>query len=380
METEIIAIDPAKKEITYRTSSGEEGTDTYDKLILSPGSAQVELDFIDMDLENITFFAGPAAAELIRERLDHGKKAVVVGAGYIGIEAVSSFLKAGVDVTLVDMQERILPNSLDKEFTDIIEADLKERGAHLQLGEKLTQILSKEGKVTGVQTDQGSYEADTVIIALGVRPNTDWLEGLLDLEDGYVVVDSKGQTSLPDVYAAGDAVKVTYTPTGKKAPIALAPIARKEGAIATKNALGQAGYRTPEFQGTSGLHLFDYYFASTGLKEVDADQYDGEVASHYVEEKIYVDFLHEEDNLIMMKIYYDQVSERILGAQLMAKNHDITPAINTLVVAIQAGWSLYQLGHADFFFQPDLNRPWNYLNYLALSAREDLYGADQLLF
>lgn len=381
MNTTLIDIQSDKKEVTYQTEDGDKRQMSYDKLILSPGNSMVAPGFLDMSLENVTHFAGPDAAEYLRKRLNESKKTVVIGGGYIGIEAVSSFNKAGVDVTVIDMQDRLLPVSLDKEFTDVIQADLEKRGVKVQTGEGVKELMSENGKVTGVKTDKGEYPADTVIVALGMRPNTQWLEGILELDErGFVVVDKHQQTSVPDVYAAGDSSTIEYAPTGKQFPIGLVPVARRTAIVAAKNALGDTSYTSKTFVGSSGLRLFDYYFASTGLKDANASHYDGEVASHYVEEKIYVDFVKEDDNKVMMKIHYDANTERILGGQLMAKNHDITPAINTLAVAIQANWTLEELAHADFFFQPDLNRPWNYLNYLAMSARGEVYGADELLF
>lgn len=380
METAVTNIDPDKKEITYEAADGKTGTESYDKLILSPGNQMVAPGFLNMDLENVMHFAGPAVGSYLRENFKNFENAVVIGAGFIGIEATSSFIQHGVNTTLVDMAETIIPANLDKEFTDVIVEDLKERGVAIQTGEAVKEIVEKDGKAVAVKTDKGEYPADVVIVAMGVRPNTGWLEGILELDERkYVVVDEHQRTSVADVYAAGDGTQVNLY-TGGKAPIALVPPSRRTAAVAAKNALGDDSYKEGRFAGTSGLELFDFFFASTGIKDANADSYDGNVKSHYVEERIYPDFMHKDNNKIMMKVHYDADTEKILGAQLMAKGHDITASINTMVVAIAAGWTLKDLAYADFFFQPNLNRPWNYLNVLAMSARGELHGADKLLF
>ena len=216
-------------------------------------------------------------------------------------------------------------------------------------------------------------------MAVGVRPNTAWLKGILDLDErGFVQIDSNMKESADDIYVAGDATKVPYAPSDNDyRSIALASNARRQGVVAAMNIVGKP-QTMPSVSGTSGLTLFDYKFASTGVKDIDAGNLEVEVASTYYEEAIRPNFIGDAGK-IMMKIHYEKDSHRILGAQLMSRE-DLTASINTISVAISAKWTLEDLATADFFFQPGFNRPWNYLNVLAQQALNQTYGSDKELF
>src|SRR5699024_4562103 len=146
------------------------------------------------------------------------------------------------------------------------------------------------------------------------------LDGIINLDDhGLIEIDDYLQTSESNIYAAGDATKVPYAPGNDKRLIPLAGNARRQAVIAAKNiAAGKTNLPLPAVSGTSGLGLFDYKFANTGIKDVDADSLDVEVASKYYEEQILPDFMHD-DTKIAMKIHYEKESHRIVGAQLMSK-------------------------------------------------------------
>lgn len=376
--SEVIDINPKEKLITVKTAEGE-STTTYDKLILTPGAVPFELPVEGKNLEHVFYLRGREWADQVKKRMNVAKKAVVIGAGYIGIEVMESFVKAGIDTTIIDNLDRILPTYLDKEFTSILEKDLKERNVQVQMGELVKEMIGENGKVTKVITNKGEYEADTVIIAAGITPATGWLKDIIKLDSkGMIEVDEYMQTSEENIFAAGDATKILLNPTQTQVTIPLASNARRQGIVAARNIV-KPTMKMTGVQGTSGLSLFDYHFATTGVKAMDVEQPKTEVCSSYVEEKIRPDFMHEEDNLVKMKIYYEKDSRIIKGAQLMSKK-DVTASINTMAVVIEAEWTLEHLARADFFFQPEYNRPWNYLNVLAMQALDETYGSDKMLF
>ena len=172
-------------------------------------------------------------------------------------------------------------------------------------------------------------------MAVGVKPDTDWLKDILDIDEkGFVKVNEYLETSAEDVYAGGDATYVHFNPTGKEICIGLATNARKQGVTAAKNALGEK-VKAPGVNGTSGLAFFDLKFATTGLKDATVDSYDGEVKTYYCEEKIRPSFMRDEENTVEMKIFFDAETEVILGAQFLSTK-DITHAANTLSLAITA--------------------------------------------
>jgi len=372
-------LDTDKKVITVE-QNGQSKEVSYDKLFLSPGGKPVTspVDNIDQ-YNNVLFMRGREWADQIKQRMPQAKKAVVVGGGYIGIEAAEAFAKAGIETTIVDIADRILNTYLDKEFTDILEENSKQHGLYFKGGETVQSLSGdNDGNVTKVVTDKAEYEADTVLFAVGVEPATEWLDGKIDLgKKGIINIDHQQQTSAKDVYAGGDATLVPFAPVNEDRYIALATNSRRQGVVAAKNMTGN-DMTMPRVSGTSGLQLFDYKFGQTGVHGTEADSYDGNLGQKYVEELIHPKFM-QDDTKVHMKIIYDEDSHKILGGQVMS-TEDVTASINTISIAISAGFTLEQFAVQDFFFQPDYDRPWNYLNVLAQQALGDTFGSDKMLF
>ncbi|MGI2315035.1 FAD-dependent oxidoreductase [Staphylococcus saprophyticus] len=378
-ESDVVDLNVENKVITVN-KNGQTNEFSYDKLFLSPGGKPVTppVEGIE-DTNHVYFMRGREWADKIKERMSSAKKAVVVGGGYIGIEAAEAFAKAGIDTKVIDISERILSTYLDKEFTDILENNAQTHGLTFLGNETVKSLESDtEGNVSKVVTDKGEYEADTVIFAVGVVPATEWLDGKIKLgTKGIIEIDEYLQTSAKDVYAGGDATMIPYAPTDEQHYIALATNSRRQGVIAAKNMAGKS-LKMPKVSGTSGLTFFDYKFGQTGIHGFESDNYNGNLGSKYVEELIRPKFMQDEQK-VHMKIMFDKDTHRILGGQIMSKEN-LAESINTLSVAINAGWTLEQLALVDFFFQPDFDRPWNYLNVLAQQALNDTFGSDQMLF
>ncbi|GAB4075135.1 FAD-dependent oxidoreductase [Barrientosiimonas marina] len=379
VNSEVTGLNPDEKTITVKSPDGET-KESYDKLFLSPGAVPFELPVPGNNLTNVYYLRGRDWAGQVNERMKTAKQAIVVGGGYIGIEAAEAFTKAGIDTTVIDTLDNILPAYLDKEFTEVVEANAAEHGMKFRPGEMVKEIAGENGKVSKVVTDKAEYEADTVLIAAGVRPDAGWLNGIVDLDErGFVKVDEYLQTSHQDIYAGGDATKVPFAPGNDKRSIPLAGNARRQAVIAAKNmAADENKYKMPAVSSTSGLALFDYKFANTGIKDANADTLSAAIDSQYHEEQILPNFMHD-DTKIAMKIHYEQDSHRIVGAQLMSQK-DVMMAINAISVAISANWTLEDLALADFFFQPEYDDTWNFLNVLAQQALGETFGSDQQLF
>lgn len=378
LESEIIGFDEEKQTVTVK-SGNDESEQAYDKLFLSPGAVPIEIPIPGADLENLYYLRGRDWADKVNERMKDAKKAVVVGGGYIGIEAAEAFAKAGIDVTVIDALDTILPTYLDSEFTEILEKQAADNGMNFRGGEAVKEIQGESGKVAKVVTDKGEYEADTVLMAVGVRPNTGWLDGLVDLtEKGFIKTNKYQQTSAKNVYAAGDATFVPFAPGGDDRPIALASNAHRQAFIAAKNIVEGDKYEMPAVSGTSALSLFDYHFATTGVKSVDADSIGEEVESATHKHHYRPKFL-ENPYDIYMKVYYTKADKRIVGLQLMSEAN-VMQAINVGSMAISAKWTLEDLALQDFFFQPEYNNTWNFLNTLAQVALGEDYGSTEELF
>ena len=381
MDSKVIAVNPDSKVVTVEKENGTTYEESYDQLILSPGGLPGKPPIEGVDSENIFFFRGRGWTDIVRKRKDVAEKAVIVGGGFIGIQVAQAYTLAGIDTTVIDMEERLLPTYLDKEFTDLLEQHAAEKGLNFRPGEAVQEFVADgQGAVEKVVTDKGEYEADTVILATGVVPGTKWLEGILEMtEGGYIKVNEYQQSSEEDIYAAGDATMYPYAPTGGLAPTGLATLSSREAVIAAKNvAAGENKFKTPAMSGTAALHLFDYKFASTGLNDASAARTDLNISSKFYQTRILPEFI-DDDREILMKIHYETDTHRILGAQLMSKK-DITQSINTMSVIISAKMTLENLALQDFFFQPERNNRWNYLNQLAQQALGETFGSDQQLF
>lgn len=366
--TEITAIEPDLHQVRVKNLVNQkERVENYDKLIISPGAVPIELNLPGKDLDNIYFMRGRQwAIKLKQKTVDPDvENVVVVGSGYIGVEAAEAFAKAGKKVTMIDILDRPLAVYLDQEFTDVLTEEMEKNNVKVVTNETV-QSYAGDGRVQKVITDKGEYAADLVVVAVGVRPNTDWLKDTLDLHpNGLIKTDEFMRTSAPDVFAVGDATMIQYNPVDTDVNIALATNARKQGRFAVKN-LEAPVKPFPGVQGSSGLAVFDYKFASTGMNEVMAKKLNKATKSVLVVDDYLMDF-NPDKQKAWFKLVYDPETTQILGAQVMSKA-DLTANINAISLAIQAKMTVEDLAYADFFFQPAFDKPWNVINTAALEA------------
>ena len=371
MEHNVTNVDDINKVVTVTNLlTGEERSETYDKLVMTTGSWPIEPPIPGVDAGNILLCKNYNQAQKIIARKDHTKKVVIVGGGYIGIELVEAFSDTGKQVTLIDGLDRILNKYLDPEITDILENDLRERGVTLALNQSVQGFDADEnGNVKTVKTPEGTFEADLVIMCVGFRPSNELLKDKVDaLPNGALKVNEYMQTSNPDIYAAGDNVAVHYNPTQDHSYIPLATNAVRMGSLVGKNIVSnKVKYRGT--QGTSGLYLFGWKIGSTGVTVNSAPFFNLNVKSVVLEDNYRPEFMPTTEK-VLMKLVWDADTKVILGGQLLSK-YDITQSANTLSLAIQNKMTIEDLAYVDFFFQPHFDRPWNYLNLLAQAALEE---------
>ncbi len=367
MKHDVKSVNFDRKTITvYNMETGEEFTDTYDKLIITTGSWPVIPKIKGIDLENILLSKNYSHSNSIIEKARTAQKITVVGAGYIGVELVEAFRNQGKEVSLIDSQDRILKKYLDREFTDTAEKELADHSVKLILNENVVEFEGTDNKVHCVVTDKGRYNTDLVILCIGFRPNTDLFKGKLDmLPNGAIIVDEYMRTSVKDVLAAGDSCAVMYNPTGLHEYIPLATNAVRMGTLAARN-INDPTVKYMGTQGTSGIKVYSYNIAATGVTEEYAKSTGMEVTSSTVLDNYRPEFMPEYESL-QLKVVYETQTRRIVGAQILSKA-DLTQSINTLSVCIQNGMTIDQLAFVDFFFQPHYNTPWNYLNSAGLNA------------
>ncbi|SHF14893.1 NADPH-dependent 2,4-dienoyl-CoA reductase, sulfur reductase [Marinitoga hydrogenitolerans DSM 16785] len=353
-----------KKLLIENLETGEIFENEYDKLIITTGSWPIMPDIEGINMDNILLSKNFYHAQNIISKIENVKKVVVVGAGYIGVELVEAFRKQGKNVTLIDIEDRILSKYLDKEFTDIAEEALKENGVKLALGEKVVKFEGENNKVKKVITTKSEHEADLVILSIGFKPNTDLFKNKLKmLDNGAIIVDEYMRASEKDVYAAGDCCAVYYNPLKEYEYIPLATNAIRMGTIAAYN-LKEKRLKHLGTQGTSGIKIYGNNIAATGLTETVAKSKGIDVESILITENHRPEFMPTFENL-KFKVVYEKKNGIILGAQIISKA-DLTQSINTMSVIIQNKMKMEELAFVDFFFQPHFNKPWNFLNIAGL--------------
>ncbi|WP_307471929.1 FAD-dependent oxidoreductase [Paenibacillus harenae] len=367
MRHDVLAIDTDAKTIEVRNlATGEPFVDTFDKLVMTTGSWPIIPQMEGIGLENIELCKNYQHSQTIIEKAKHAKRIAVIGAGYIGIELVEAFEELGKQVTLIDNMDRVLFKYLDESFTAIVEKQFADKGVTLALGQTVTSFTGEDGRVTRINTTAGEYEADLVVLCIGFRPNTELLKGQVDmLPNGAIIVDSYMRTSKPDIFAAGDSCAVHYNPTGQHAYIPLATNAVRMGTLVARN-LMKPTVRYLGTQGTSGIKIYDYNIASTGMTEAAALAAGLNVKNVTIEDNYRPEFMPTYEK-VMLKVVYEAEGGRIVGAQILSKV-DLTQAINTLSVCIQNEMTMDELSFVDFFFQPHYNKPWNLLNQAGLQA------------
>ncbi|MGE0003656.1 MAG: FAD-dependent oxidoreductase [Candidatus Izemoplasmatales bacterium] len=367
MKHEVLSVDTkAKKVVVKDLVTGDTFEDTFDKLVIATGSWPIIPRIPGIESANVLLSKNYNHSNEIIAQAAAAKKITVVGAGYIGVELAEAFAVQGKEVVLIDAEDRIMPKYLDKEFTDVAEKAFRDHGITLALGEKVSEFVTTHGLVHQVVTNRGAYDADMVILCIGFRPNTKLFEGQVAMTpQGAILVDEYMRTSCEDVFACGDSAAVKYNPLNETRYIPLATNAVRMGTLVGRN-LVKPTTKALGTQGTSGIQIYEYGIASTGLTEIVAKEQGIDVATVMIKDHNRPEFMPEYDE-VMLKVVFDKKSRRLLGGQILSKL-DVTQHMNTLSVAIQNNMTIEDLAFVDFFFQPNFNKPWNLLNLAGLAG------------
>lgn len=376
LQHDVLEIDRANKIITVKNlQTGEVFKDNYDKLVFAGGTWPIVPPFEGINLENILVSKTFTHAKDIKKKaLDSEiKNVVIVGGGYIGVELLEAFHKYGKKVTLIDMQDRIIPNYFDPEFTNKVEEKIREDGIKLQFGEKVMRFVPDQSgaKVAFVETDKGKYLADLVILAIGFSPNTKILTDVEKTPNGAIKVD-EFQRCLSDenVYVVGDSAAMIHNVTKKHAHIALATNAVKSGIVAAFHLAGRNDIPFPGYVGTNSISVFGFNYASTGYTAKSCELIGlQDIASEYLEDWDRPEFMQIKSK-VWIKITYEKASLRLVGAQIgsYGKEFNHTEVIYFLALAIQKGLKLTEIALSDFYFLPHFNKPFNFVLQVILNA------------
>jgi NADPH-dependent 2,4-dienoyl-CoA reductase/sulfur reductase-like enzyme/rhodanese-related sulfurtransferase len=391
---EAIKISADKKTVELRNvTTGVVTTESYDKLVLSPGAASVRPPLPGIDLPGIFQVRTVPDARAIREWIEKGSlflsgmhsysgfqtvrpktRAVVIGGGFIGLETAENLVHRGFDVTLVEMLDQVL-SPLDREMARIVEGFVEKHGIHLALNDGVAgfkqiasgslEVLTKSGK---------AYPADIVILALGVRPETALAKtaGLTVGERGGIRVDDQMRTSNQDIFAVGDAVEVKDFVTGEWSLIALAGPANRQGRIAADVIAGRDS-RFRGSQGTSIIGLFGGSAAWTGASEKTLNRIgDKDYEKIYLYPNSHAGY-YPGARPVAMKVLFRKSDGRLLGAQALGLDN-VDKRISALAVALQMGATIYDLEEVELCYAPQFGSAKDPVNFAGMVAADILRG------
>lgn len=350
---EVIEIDAKGKKVTVKNlNGGMIYQESYDKLVLSPGAKAIMPPIDGINNNNVfslrTVENTFAIDQYIKEH--QVSKAIVVGAGFIGLEMAENLKYRGIDVTIVQLMDQVMA-PLDKDMAAVVQNYLRSQGIELILEKSLTKIIEKNGQSYGVLNDQTEVSCDLIIMAVGVQPENTLAKqaGITLGLKGAIVVNEYMQTNIKDIYAIGDVVAIKHLITKKDALISLAGPANKQGRLVANHICGMPG----KYQGTQGssiLKLFDMHIASTGLNEQDAINagidYDYVVLSSASHATYYPDAKN-----MFVKVLFELKTGRILGGQIVGFG-GVDKRIDVLATAIRAKMSGFDLTELELAYAP----------------------------
>lgn len=365
---EVTAIDRAAKTVTVRNlETGEVFAEAYDKLLLSPGAKPTQPALPGVGLDRL--FTLRTVEDTLRIHRfvaeQHPRSVVLAGGGFIGLELAENLREKGLDVTIVQRPTQLM-NPFDADMAALIHREVRAHGVRLALGHTVEGFAEANGGVQVLLKDEAPLQADMVILAIGVTPDSR-LAADAGLElglKGSIVVNDRMQTSDPDIYAVGDAVQVTHFVSGQPALIALAGPANKQGRIAADNIAG-GDSRYKGSQGSSVLKIFSLTAAATGLNETAARRAGLDADAVVLSPMNHAGY-YPGGQVMTMKVVYERGTGRLLGGQILGGD-GVDKRIDVLATALRAGMTAADLTELDLAYAPPYSSakdPMNMAGYM----------------
>ncbi|MCA9074170.1 MAG: FAD-dependent oxidoreductase [Planctomycetaceae bacterium] len=376
--SEATAINREAKTVTVLNhESGETYELPYGKLILSPGAAPLVPPIPGIDAQGVFTLRNVADMDHIKSCVDQAseKRAIVVGAGFIGLEMVEQLVRRGFDVALAEMQPQVLP-PFDREMVTPIHEELQTHGVEFVPGDAISAVLTdSENRATGIELASGrKLTGGLVIMGLGVRPNTQLAQqaGLEIGETGGVLTNEFRQTNDPDIYAVGDVSEYTYGPTGKSMRVALAGPANRAGRLAGQHAATGSSDPMADVYGTAIVRVFEQTAAMTGLSEKLAARSGVEATSVTIVAGQHAGYFPGATP-ITLKLVYDPKDGRVLGAQAVGKD-GIDKRIDVIATSMSFKATVRDLAGLDLCYAPPFGSAKDPIHQAAFAACNALDG------
>ena len=369
--TRALAIDRQAKTVRVeQLDTGETNELPYDKLVLATGSVPNRLQIPGADLEGVYVVNDMHRAIAIKNDLARGKvsKAVVIGGGAIGLEMAESLADLwGIETTVLEYMDQLLPRIVDPPFAAMLEKHLRDNNVTVYTGESATGLESDAaGRVCRVTTPKRSIDADLVIMSVGVRPRTDLAReaGLLVSPQGGIVVNNRMQTSDPVVYAAGDCVEISNQVSGMKNNAPMGSLANRQGRVVADNIAGIPS----QFEGWVGsfiMKAFECCIGGTGLSCMSAKGlgYDAAVAITAQSDRAH---FFPTQSVILLQMVFDKTSRKVLGLQGFGPMNDsVLARINGAAGLIAKGAYIEDFSNLELAYAPPFSTAVDALNATA---------------
>ena len=350
---EVTAIHPERKAVSVRNlQTGFEYEESYDKLLLSPGAKPTQPSIPGVGLEKVFTLRTVEDTFRIKDYIsqNHPKSAILAGGGFIGIELAENLRELGIDVTIVQRPKQLM-NPFDADMAAFIHAEMRKHGINLALGYSVEGFAQRDSGVDVLLKDNTPLHADMVVLAIGVSPESTLAKkaGLALGMKGSILVNDRMETSVPDIYAVGDAVQVKHYVTGEDTLIALAGPANKQGRIAADNICG-GDSRYLGSQGSSVIKIFDLTAATTGINETNAKKAGIDADSVILSPLSHAGY-YPGGKVMTMKVVFEKGTYRLLGTQIVGYE-GVDKRIDVLATAIHAGLKATQLKDLDLAYAP----------------------------
>lgn len=330
-KTLVEEIDRKRKTVKVKSlESGKREEIPYDKLVIATGAKPKTLEVPGIDLKGVYYISDLESAIELKERIARGEveKPLIIGAGLIGLEMAEAFADLwGLSVTLLEFFPQVLPKNLDPYMARIVESHLREKNVKVELKVRVKEIVGKEGRVIGVQTEDRFYPADLVLIAVGVEPNSELAERAGLLVSPYtkgIVVNERLQTSDPDIFAGGDCIEITHLVSGRKVVMPMGSLASRQGRVIGTNIAG--GFAT--FKGTVGafvMKCFDLAIGGVGLTFAQAKE-EGFDPGYALNNQTERSHFYPGARIAFYELIFDKKTGRVLGFQGVGPMTDGTMA------------------------------------------------------
>jgi len=383
INTRALSIDRVRKTVTTKhVISGKEETLSYDKLVLATGSKPRQLPISGIDLEGVYTVTDLHKAIAIKQEISEGKvgKAVIIGAGFIGLEMAEALVDLwGIETDIVEITNQVLPGIISYNLARMVQCHLEENEVSVYFNEEVVRIEGKQ-RVEKVVTGNRTLDADMVIIAAGIMPNSDLARsaGLKISPKGGIVVNKRMQTSDPDIYAGGDCVEVTNLITGKPSYYPLGGLANRQGRVIGTNLAGGEA----EFEGSVGsfvVKLFEISVASAGLSLETARNENFDPVSAFMVQFDRAHFFPEKD-LMYLELVVDKSTGQVLGIQGLGNKGDgMVGRINAVAAILKSKPTVSEISNLELPYSPPFSSAMDILNALGNTAENILAGKNRVI-